>query len=163
MEDNVKLDLWSRQLMPSQSTEHKKSCHSQTRLVCVRCCALVNSFFQYSHCDNLSLVTTSPGLPYIFPVQFPFNNMKITVTSSIPVFDWSHLGQRVNSLHTLEINAVYRNPRFWSTLLEIYQWWGSRKRNYLTQLIFESRSSLFRNLNYQIFYKEIILDEFNKQ
>ena len=44
VEDNVKLDLWSRQLMPSQSTERKKNWHSQTRLVCDRCCALVNSF-----------------------------------------------------------------------------------------------------------------------
>ena len=41
---------------------------------------------------------------------------------------------------------------------------GAReKRNYLTQLILESQSSLFRNLNHQIFYKEIILDEFNKK
>ena len=51
---NVKLDLWSKQLMPSQSTERKKSWHSQTRLVCDRCCALVNSFF------NRSIVTTCP-------------------------------------------------------------------------------------------------------
>ena len=27
VEDNVKLDLWSRQLMPLQSTERKKSLH----------------------------------------------------------------------------------------------------------------------------------------
>ena len=36
VEDNVELDLWSRQLMPSQSTERKKSWHSRTRLVCDR-------------------------------------------------------------------------------------------------------------------------------
>ena len=26
-------------------------------------------FSQYSHCANLPLVTTSPGLPYIFPTK----------------------------------------------------------------------------------------------
>ena len=56
MEDNVKLDLWPRQLMPSQSTERKKSWHSQTCLVYDRCCALVNSFL------NRAIVTTCPGL-----------------------------------------------------------------------------------------------------
>ena len=54
MEDNVKLDLCSRQLMLSQSTERKKNCHSQTRLVCDPCCALVNYFF------NRTIVTTCP-------------------------------------------------------------------------------------------------------
>ena len=54
VEYNVKLDLWSRQLMPSQSTERKKSWHSQTRLVCNWCCALVNSFL------NRAVVTTCP-------------------------------------------------------------------------------------------------------
>ena len=43
MEDNVKLDLWSRQLMLSQSTERKKSWHSQTRLV-----SLVEIFLKIS-------------------------------------------------------------------------------------------------------------------
>ena len=62
VEDNVKLDRWSWRLMPSQSTESKKSWHSQTRLVCDRCCALVNSFL--NRCDNLPLVTTSPGPSY---------------------------------------------------------------------------------------------------
>ena len=57
-----------------------------------------------------------------------------SVTSTIPVFNWSHLGQRFNSLHTLEINAVYCNPRFWSNPKENYQGWGSRKRNYLLQI-----------------------------
>ena len=32
LEDNVQRDLWSMQLVPPQSTERKKSCHSQTRL-----------------------------------------------------------------------------------------------------------------------------------
>ena len=44
--------------MPSQSTERKKSWHSQTRLVCDQCYALVNSFL------NRAIVTTCPGLPY---------------------------------------------------------------------------------------------------
>ena len=58
MEDNVKLVLWSRQLMPSQSTERKKSWHSQTRLVCDRCCAL-----------NRAIVTTCPEwkLALVYP------------------------------------------------------------------------------------------------
>ena len=46
--------------MPSQSTERKKSWHSQTRLVCDRCCTLLNSFL------NRAIVTTCPGLPYHF-------------------------------------------------------------------------------------------------
>ena len=54
VEDNVKLDLCARQLMPSQSTERKKSWHSQTRLVYDRCYALVNSFL------NRAIVTTCP-------------------------------------------------------------------------------------------------------
>ena len=54
VENNVKLDLWSRQLMPSQSTERKKSWHSPTRLVCDRCCALVNSFL------SRAIMTTYP-------------------------------------------------------------------------------------------------------
>ena len=54
VENNVKLDLLSRQLMPLQSTERKKSWHSQTCLVCDRCCALVNSFL------NRAIVTTCP-------------------------------------------------------------------------------------------------------
>ena len=54
VEDNVKRDVWSRQLMPSQSTERKKSWHTQTSLVCDRCCALVNSFL------NRAIVTTCP-------------------------------------------------------------------------------------------------------
>ena len=33
VEDNAKLDLWSSQLMPSQSTERKRSWYSPTRLV----------------------------------------------------------------------------------------------------------------------------------
>ena len=54
VEDDVKLDLWLRQLMSSHSTERKKSWHSQRRLVCDRCCALVHSFL------NIAIVTTCP-------------------------------------------------------------------------------------------------------
>ena len=61
VEDNVKLDLWSRQMMPSQSTERKKSWYLHTRLVHDRCCALVNYFL------NRAIVTTCPGLPYVSP------------------------------------------------------------------------------------------------
>ena len=31
---------------------------------------------------------------------------------AIPVFNQSHPGQRINSLHVIEADAVYRNPRF---------------------------------------------------
>ena len=57
--------------MPLQSTEHKKSSHSQTHPVYNRYCILVNSFL------NTSIVTTCPVLPYIFstflifPIQQP--------------------------------------------------------------------------------------------
>ena len=44
----------TKQLMPSQSTERKKSWHSQTRLVSDWCRALVNSFL------NTTIVTTCP-------------------------------------------------------------------------------------------------------
>ena len=50
---------------------------------------------------------------------------------AIPVFNQSRPGQRINSLHVIEIDSVYRNPHFKSIPLEIYQEWGSRKRNYL--------------------------------
>ena len=50
--------------MPSQSTERNKSWHSQSRLVCDRCCALVNSSL------NRAIVTTSPGLPYFIVNDF---------------------------------------------------------------------------------------------
>ena len=43
VENNVKLDLWSRQLMSSQSTKRKKRWHS--RLICGWCCALVALLF----------------------------------------------------------------------------------------------------------------------
>ena len=57
--------------MPSQSTERKKSWHSQTRLVCDRCCALVNSFLDraiVTTCPEGQLAPrgTIPGLPYSF-------------------------------------------------------------------------------------------------
>ena len=49
--------------MPSQSTERKKNWHSQTRLVCDQCCALVNSFL------NEAIVATCPEsqLALIYP------------------------------------------------------------------------------------------------
>ena len=40
--------------MRSQSTEHQKSRHSHTHLICDWCCVLVNSFFKRS------IVTTCP-------------------------------------------------------------------------------------------------------
>ena len=52
--------------MRSQSTKQEKSWHSQTHLICERCCVLVNSSFVKTHCDNLPHVSTSPGLPYLF-------------------------------------------------------------------------------------------------
>ena len=54
VKDNLKLDLWSRQLMLSQSTERKKSWHSQNHLVCDRSYDLVNYFL------NRAIVTTCP-------------------------------------------------------------------------------------------------------
>ena len=52
--------------MPSQSTERKISWDPQTRLVCNRFCALVNSFL------NRAIVTTSPGLSYLHKMVFFF-------------------------------------------------------------------------------------------
>ena len=50
---------------------------------------------------------------------------------AISVFNQSRPGQRINSLHVIETDAAYRNPRFRSIPLDNYQGWGSRKRNYL--------------------------------
>ena len=74
VEDNVKLDLWSRQLMPSQSTEHKKSYHSPTRLVCVRRCALVDSFLNRA---NLPLVK----LALIYRISCSYYSRFLTFSS----------------------------------------------------------------------------------
>ena len=51
----------------------------------------------------------------------------------ISVFNQSRPSQRINSLHVIETDAAYRNPRFRSIPLDNYQGWGSRKRNYLLQ------------------------------
>ena len=56
--------------------------------------------------------------------------LRVRPKTGIPVFNRSHLGQGFNPLHTIEIDAVYCNPRFWSNPKENYQGWGSRKRNY---------------------------------
>ena len=50
---------------------------------------------------------------------------------TISVFNQSRPGQRINSLHVIETDAAYRNPRLRSIPLDNYQGWGSRKRNYL--------------------------------
>ena len=50
---------------------------------------------------------------------------------TISVFNQSRPGQRINSLHVIETDAAYRNPRFRSIPLDNYQGWGSRKKNYL--------------------------------
>ena len=62
--------------------------------------------------------------------------------SAIPVFHPSHLGQGFNPLHTVEIDAVYCNPRFWSNPKENYQGWDSKKRIYWLQLFLQSGSGL---------------------
>ena len=50
---------------------------------------------------------------------------------AISVFNQSRPGHRMNSLHVIETDAAYRNPRFRSIPLDNYQGWGSIKRNYL--------------------------------
>ena len=47
MEENVKLDLWSRQLMRSQSIEHEKRWHSQTHLIYNSPVPRASKFFFY--------------------------------------------------------------------------------------------------------------------
>ena len=64
----------------------------------------------------------------------------------IPVFNQSRPGQRINSLHVIETDAVYRNPRCRS-IQDNYQGWGSRKRNYLlrdSQLITGENNKIAR-------------------
>ena len=71
--------------MPSQSTERKKSWHTQTRLVCDRCCALVN-FFLNSHCDNWSRSTlplaTVNSFIYFF-LYFALSRLSIRIFSFV--------------------------------------------------------------------------------
>ena len=52
--------------MRSQSTEQEKSWHSQTHIICDRCCVLVNSFFQRA------IVTTCPmwQLAPVYPIMW---------------------------------------------------------------------------------------------
>ena len=50
---------------------------------------------------------------------------------AISVFNQSRPGQRINSLHVIETDVAYRNPRFRSIPLDNYQGWGSRKRIHL--------------------------------
>ena len=62
-------------LWPSQNTERKNSWHSHTSSMW----SVLRSskfFSQYSHCDNLPLVTITPGLPYSnFYVPLPRNSL----------------------------------------------------------------------------------------
>ena len=119
-------------------------CNSTVYYITVSPCSFLMRFI-----SSISLSVYIPRLPLCRWIPF-FSSicwfrLFYCVTSPISVYNWSHLGQRVNSLHTVEINAVYRNPRFWSNLLEIYQGWGSRRRNYLLQLILQPGSGLFWN------------------
>ena len=46
LRENIKLDLWWKQLMRSHSNKDEKSWHSRTRLVCEQCCDL----YRMVHC-----------------------------------------------------------------------------------------------------------------
>ena len=74
------------------------------------------------------------------------------------VFNQSRLNQRINSLHVIETDAVYCNPRFRSIPLDNYRGWGSRKRNYLLrdlQIIKKENNKTPRLLIFQLSAKSI--------
>ena len=66
---------------------------------------------------------------------FKIINFDFKCYIAISVFNQSRPGQRINSLHVIEIDAACRNPRFRSIPLDNYQGWGSRKRNYLLRVV----------------------------
>ena len=54
---------------------------------------------------------------------------------AIPVFNQSRPGQRINSLHVIETDAVYRNPRFGSIPLDTKD--GAREREIICFGVFK--------------------------
>ena len=50
-------------------------------------------FSQYSHCDNLPLVTTSPGLPYV-KKKISSENSQYFGAENLPCEIWDNLPQR---------------------------------------------------------------------
>ena len=89
--------------MPSQSTECKKSWHSQTCLVCDRCFALVNYFL------NKAIVTTCPGLPYVLQFNIPFSFLSIYSFYFINTDNTKINGRRASFFGLLPPKASWRS------------------------------------------------------
>ena len=112
--------------MLSQSTQRKKSWHSQTRLVRDRCCALVNYFL------NRAIVTTCPGLPYTLADAKISKVFKLT--SLFQIF-WTSIVIALNSLSMSKTHVSefpYVAADYIRDVMQIYEsvWWevGERGR-----------------------------------
>ena len=84
------------------------------------------SLFTHAVCDEKVIIFAkfqlcAPRRKRAFKLDLFSFDYHYVVTSVIPIFNRSHLGQRITSLDILEINAAYRNPHFWSNQKKIYQ------------------------------------------